>query len=267
MADDNPISAIGSATSAPPSSGAGGASQLSAPSGGASEARTAGDSSPINTRDHVNLSDEAAEEASHGSDKGHDAETDKLKKEIEELKKQLAEKNKAQNADPGQPAGAPQQAAPAQGAAPAGQQVQGPQNWDSTLVQDVAAVQQERNGGGIGLGSALGGGTGFQTPGTTPGMSGGGVMTPQGFGGANPGMHSGGVFTSGGGPLMGAQSGGGQASPATVKLQTDYAQAIQSGAQLRPETQQLVQSVLAGPGGGGSQPLQAMLGAGQQQRA
>ena len=195
------------------------------------------------------------------------------KAKLDELQKKLHEMNpkkdeKAQEEKQGKEA-APGEAAPgeaaagAPGAGEAGEK-KGTNSWDDILTKDATDVIKESSGGigaggGNGLGSlaglggglgGLGGGNGL---GSLAGLGGG----LGGFGGGN-GLGSlaglgGGLGGFGGGNGLGSLAGllGGNnnaqqnGSGAVQKLSNDYKKAMTSSTQLKPETEELVNTAFS----------------------
>ena len=127
----------------------------------------------------------------------------------------------------------------------------GQQDWNSVLQQDVQRIQQEKAGAAAGNQNPTGGNT--ANPGAgAQGANMGGAQGLQGVGGGTSLQGMPGGFQSPTGAVPTAQSVGAQPgsadSPAVQKLAQDYTQAMQSGAQLQPQTQQLVQQTLTGAG-------------------
>jgi len=130
----------------------------------------------------------------------------------------------------------------------------GQQNWDDRLMQDCFAVQREKQIGAAGVNI-----NNFIT-GITPGMQAGGVFNSVvGLQAGLPaGMQAGGIFYSSATQSLGYQPGGGLQSPAVIKLEMDYTQAMQSKIPLKPETCKIVQKTLA-DSGVERNPFQSML--------
>jgi hypothetical protein len=188
-------------------------------------------------------------------DADKDKQIEDLKKEIEDMKKQLEELAKAKEEEKPPEAGGgcggeekPQEAGGPKGAG----DKKGQGDWDTILMQDCAAVLASK-GAGMPQMQGLNMGQQVNPMGQMGGMM--PVMQASPFGAQMGQMPMGGGMPGVGGMQgLGGQQGGNPVQ----KLQSDYGMAKSSGAQLKPETEQLVQQTLQMAGGGG------MPGMGQQ---
>ena len=190
----------------------------------------------VDTKDKTEISKEAektkeGEKGKEGKETEKDKAVDDMKKELEELKKKLDELEKKQEEEK------PEEESPSGGCCGGSKKADGPnqagqknQNWDEILTRDCQAVMQA-----VMMGRQMGG--------VRPIAGGMNPMQPMAGIAVNP-LQAGGI-------MPGMPVGGNMVGAAVGKLVQDYNMAKQSGAKLKPQTEQLVQATLRMAGVGG----------------